>query len=422
GSSASGEFDPRKGEVHFQAKAEGQYALAQGKVGVEQSYPVNNRSEVKVIYREGGHYGDKKEASLGHFQARITASLSGFAGASALMAANVEIDSSRGVPTLRGIAARERSQGGQVDAGIFAGVRAGCEVKGALLWTDVLSEQSDWKTLCEIGKKIEAAAGIGGEFQIRLEFSDTTGKFYMNVHAGIVLGVGASGSFVLEVDPTNIVMMVHYVYKALGDVDFRYLELFDDYTDAFGWYGKLVVYALGTGVNFSFAAAKLVEDGVQPVVDYLNDLAIALSSGFERERVGRELAENIIEDATRDENSVLRHSPPEAKAKLLYVLMYDFWLTPKFSDGTMSKVRAVGLILQSMQGWRDFQETMVRINADCEPVTEAFDENVRKVFDFIGKNANHYRLYRSVLEGQVANLDGPVQLDPFSACRVAGIA
>ena len=37
GAAASGEFDPRKGKVHFQAKAEGQYALAQGKVEVEKS-------------------------------------------------------------------------------------------------------------------------------------------------------------------------------------------------------------------------------------------------------------------------------------------------------------------------------------------------------------------------------------------------
>jgi hypothetical protein len=107
GSSASGEFDPRKGKVHLQAKAEGQYSLAQGKVGVEQSYPVNNRSEVRVYYRVGGWDGERREVSLGHFQARLRASLSGFAGASALLAANVTIDSSNGIPNLKGVAARQ---------------------------------------------------------------------------------------------------------------------------------------------------------------------------------------------------------------------------------------------------------------------------------------------------------------------------
>ena len=309
-----------------------------------------------------------------------------------------------------------------MDGGVFAGIRAGCELAGALLWTDVLSRKSQWQKLCEIGKKVEGAAGLGGEFQIRLEFSDTTGKFYFNVHAGIVFGVGASGSFLLEVDPSNIVQMLHYVYKALGDVDFRHLELFDPVTDAFGWYGRLSVYALGTGVNLSLAAANLAEQGTQTVISFFNDLSIALSSSLDRERVALEFATNIISDNEKGEESILRHSPPEAKARLLFILTDDFWLTPQLFDGTRTKVQAVSLILQSMQGWRDFEETIVRINESAEPFPQQFDENVRRVFSFIGKNLNDYRLYRKVLHGQRANLVGPVQLDPFSACKVCGIA
>ena len=421
GASASGEFDPRKGKVHLQAKAEGQYSLAQGKVGVEQSYPVNNRSEVRVYYRVGGWDGERKEVSLGHFQARLRASLSGFAGASALLAANVTIDSSNGIPNLKGIAARQRGQGVAVDGGVFAGVRAGCELAGALLWTDVLSTQADWKTLCEIGKKVEAAAGIGGELRLRLEFSEKTGKFYFNFHAGVVLGVGASGSFVLEVDPANIVTMIHYAYKAMGDVDFRYLELFDPSTDAFDWYTKLAIYALGTGANLTVSAARMVEQGVSTIDEFMDDLAVALQSNLDRERVGREVAQNIIADDERGEESVLRHSPPEVKAKLLNLLIDDFWLTPKLLDGTFTKVKAVGLILQSMQSWRDFEESMVRINPENEARHDDFEDNVRSVFSFIGKNANHYNLYKRILKNTTANLVGPVRLDPFSACRASGI-
>jgi len=422
GAAASAEFDPRKGKVHLQAKVEGQYALAQGKVEVEQAYPANNRSNVRVYYRLGGPDGERKVVSLGQFQARVRAALTGFAGASALVAANVEVNSSNGIPDLKGTAARKHGQGASIDGGVFAGIRAGCELAGALLWTDVLSKQSHWQKLCEIGKKVEGAAGLGGEFQIRLEFSETTGKFYFNVHAGIVFGVGASGSFLLEVDPSNIVQMLHYVYKALGDVDFRYLELFDPVTDAFGWYGRLSVYALGTGLNLSVAAANLAEQGTQTVISFFDDLSIALVSGLDRERVALEFATNIISDSEKGEESILRHSPPEAKARLLFVLTDDFWLTPQLFDGTRTKVQAVSLILRSMQGWRDFEETIVRINESAEPFPQQFDENVRKVFSFIGKNLNDYRLYRKVLHGQRAHLVGPVELDPFSACMVCGIA
>lgn len=421
GFSGSGEFDPKKGKVHVQAKLEGQFALAQGKIGLEQVFPVNNQSEVKVFYRIGGWDGERKEVSLGHFQARVQASLSGFAGASALLAANVEIDSSNGIPSLKGIAARKRGQGATADGGVFAGIRAGCELKGALLWTDVLSETTGTKTLCEIGKKVEAAAGVGAELQLRLQFNDRTGKFYFNVHAGAVLGVGASGSFVLEVDPRHILTMVHYVYKAVTDVDFRYLELFDDATKAFEWYSKIAIYAIGTGTNFWIAAAKMAEQGAQKVDDFVDDLVIALRSNLGREKIGREIADNLIADDARGPESVMRHSPPEVKAKLLYLLIDDFWLTPKLLDGTFTKVKAVGLILQSMQSWRDFEETMLRINPESEPITSDFEANVQNVFNFIGKNMNHYNLYKHVLEGTTANLVGPVRSDPFLACRVSGI-
>jgi len=421
GVSASGEFDPRKGKVHLQAKAEGQYSLAQGKVGVEQSYPVNNRSEVRVYYRVGGWDGERREVSLGHFQARLRASLSGFAGASALLAANVTIDSSNGIPNLKGVAARQRGQGAAVDGGVFAGVRAGCELSGALLWTDVLSTQADRKTLCEIGKKVEAAVGYGGELRVRLEFSESTGKFYFNFHAGLVLGVGASGSFLLEVDPENVITMIHYVYKAMGDVDFRYLELFSSKTKAFDWYTKLAIYALGTGANLTVSAATMVEQGISTIDEFMDDLALALQSNLERERLGLKVAQNIIADDEREEESVLRHSPPEVKARLLNLLIDDFWLTPKLVDGTFIKVRAVGLILQSMQSWRDFEETMVRINPENESRQDDYEVNVRTVFGFIGKNANHYNLYKRILEDTTANLVGPVRLDPFSACRASGI-
>jgi hypothetical protein len=165
----------------------------------------------------------------------------------------------------------------------------------------------------------------------------------------------------------------------------------------------------------------MVEQGISTIDDFMDDFALALRSNLEKERVGLEVARNIIADDERGEESVLRHSPPEVKAKLLNLLIDDFWLTPKLLDGTFTKVRAVGLILQSMQSWRDFEETMVRINPENEPRQGDLEENARNVFSFIGKNVHHYNLYKRILEDTTANLVGPVRLDPFSACRTAGI-
>lgn len=52
----------------------------------------------------------RKIASLGHLQAVFSASLSGFAGASALIAGNVHLSTADGPPTLKGIASRKNGQ------------------------------------------------------------------------------------------------------------------------------------------------------------------------------------------------------------------------------------------------------------------------------------------------------------------------
>ena len=417
GAAASGEFDPRKGKVHFQAKAEAQYALAQGKVGVEQAFPMNNRSEIRIPYRVGGWDGERRVASLGHFQAAINALLTGFAGASALVAANVEVSTSDGLPKLKGIAARKHGQGAGMDAGVFAGVRGGCEVSGELRWKDVLTEEREWDRLCVIGQKVEGALGGGAELNVRLEFSRATGKFYINVHAGLVFGAGASGSFLLEIETQKILRMLHFVYNALMDVDFRYLELFDRDTEAFDWYRRMSLFALARGLTALEVAQGFADTLVDGVVDYIH----AVFVDRHREQQGSEIAENVVQDITVKDSSVFLHSPPEVKGVILDNILYDWWLTPDiWSDGDI-KIQAVNLILKSFQGWRDFEETVLRMNPQGLARLDEFENNLDRLFDFIGKNKSDQHLFIRGLKDQVAVADRPVRMDPFNVCRICRI-
>lgn len=417
GASAFGEFEPSKGKVHFQAKLEGQYALAQGKVGIEQSFPVNNRSEIRVYYRVGGWDGQRTFVSLGHFQARIKASLSAFAGASALIAANVRIDTSQGVPTMKGIAEGRNGQKANFEGGVFAGVRAGCEVSGELLWKDVLSVQRDWDMLCRIGKKVEAAFGAGAELNVRLLFSEETGKFYFNVHAGLVMGAGASGSFLLEIETKKIMQMLHFVYNALLDVDFRYLELFDQRTGTFDWYQRISLFALSKGLTAVGAAHEFTMNAANGIVTFVNGVFI----GRKREQRGVELAENVVNDFKLGEDSVFLHSPPEVKGTVLDNILYDWWLTPDIWSTNDIKVVAVNEILASFQSWRDFEETVLRMNPEGVAQRAAFQANLDQLFDFIGKSEADQRLFIYQLQNRVAVAGRPVKMDPFDACRICGI-
>lgn len=418
GSSASGEFDPRKGKVHFQAKLEGQFALAQGKVGIEQAFPVNNRSEIQIPYRVGGWDGERRIASLGHFQAAIMASLSGFAGASALIAGNVHVSTTDGLPTIKGIAARQNGQKAEIDGGVFAGIRGGCEVAGELRWRDVLTEAREWDKLCSIGKKVEAAFGAGAEFNIRLHFSETTGKFYCNAHAGLVMGAGAAGSFLLEVETQKIMRMLHFVYNALLDVDFRYLELFDPDTEAFGWYKRMSLFALGRGLTAVAAAHEFSTSLATGLAEYVDDVFV----GRKREQGAAELAQNVVNDLALREGAVFLHSPPEVKGTVLDNILYDWWVTPDIWSSNDIKIRAVSEILASFQSWRDFEETVFRMNPEGIVNRDGFQGNLDRLFEFVGKGKADQRLFIYELRSKVAIAGRPVQMDPFSACRICGIA
>ena len=309
GISGFAEYDPKKGKVHIQGRAEARYALAEGKVTVEQAFPASNKSTIRIYYRVGGWDGERKHALLGHFQANLAITASGFAGASAILAANVHVDSSEGLPKLKGIAARKKGQSAGADAGVFVGVRAGCEVTGELRWQDVLTSEKKWDTLCKVGKKVEVAAGAAAELEIRLMFSRTTGKFYFNFHAGLVLGVGPSGSFLLEIETNNIMKMLHFVYNALLDVDFRYLELFDGDTESFAWYQRVSLLALSKGVSVLEAAQEFTSTSAAVIAQYINNVFV----GRQREQQGAELAQNVTDDLQLRENAVFLHSPPEVK-------------------------------------------------------------------------------------------------------------
>ncbi|WP_409456181.1 peptidoglycan-binding protein LysM [Tamilnaduibacter salinus] len=420
GASALANFDPSEGKVHLQARVDAQYSLAQGKATVEQAYPANNESEIRIYYRIGGWDGERAYETLGHFQARLTITASGYAGASAMLAANVKVDCSEGVPSLKGITAdRSDNQGVDAEGGVFAGVRAGCEVLGALYWTDTLSQQSDWKALCQVGPKVEGAAGVGAESYLKIRFNEQTGKFLLSAHAGIVLGVGASGSFLLAINVGEIIEMVHFIYNTLLEVDFRYVELFDAETLAFEWYSRLSLYALSKGVRLVEAATDFVNSGN---LLSISELVKSFFDGKRREDESLTLASHVLSDLDNTTDSVFLHSPPEVKGPILDKIMYDWWLSPDFNGEEEKKVRAVREIMRSFQGWRDFTETMVRMNPKGEARRTSYDENLDRLFDFVDAEESTRRLFLRDLKDKVAIANRPVQLDPHRVCRTCGIA
>jgi hypothetical protein len=232
-----------------------------------------------------------------------------------------------------------------------------------------------------------------------------------------VLGVGPSGSFLLEVETQKVLRMLHFVYNALMDVDFRYLELFDQRTSAFDWYQRLSLYALCRGLTAVDAAVEFTAIATDRISEVVNDIFV---SG-KRERDGAELAQNIVADIKSKEDSVLLHSPPEVKGAVLDNILYDWWVTPDIWNDNDIKIQAVIEIVNSFQGWRDFEETVVRMNPEGIAERAEFDKNFERLFDFIGKNKSDQRLFIRGLQNQAAIAGRPVRMDPFDVCRMCSI-
>jgi len=177
------------------------------------------------------------------------------------------------------------------------------------------------------------------------------------------------------------------------------------------------LYALCRGLTAVDAATEFAVTAM----DYIRELVNEVFVSRKREREGAELAKNIVKDINSKEFSVFLHSPPEVKGVVLDNILYDWWATPQAWSNNDIKVQAVTEIVNSFQGWRDFEETLVRMNPEGVAQREEFDRNFERLFDFIGKTKSDQQLFIRGLKGQVAVAGRPVKMDPFNVCRMCSI-
>ena len=408
---AAAEFNPSEGKISIQAQAAASFDLAKGQVKAEQVFPVNSESQILVPYYIKGPNGTEiKNVNLGHLQAKLEATLSGSAGASVMLAANVSVDTSAGLPKLKG---QHTGAGGTFEA--FAGVRGGCEVKGALSWADKLTKDSDWKQLCAIGKKVEGAAGIGAEADFTFSFDKKTGKFLLKAHAGLVIGVGALGSFILEVDPKSTITMVHFMYDSLRSVDYRRLSLFDE--KGFIAYQNICLYMIVNSID----TWEEVFDYADDFIEFMTSSISALMKNLDKEEQAYKIAKNINDKGGSKELDVLLHSPPETKAILLDMLLFDPSGIWEWHTDDTEKREACVRILNTIQGEREYLEILSRMNAAGQKNNSDRKIKGDRLFSFLKLSIDQRERFEKRISGRVAPTGAPVNYDPTEACKACGI-
>lgn len=364
GASMSTGFDPIERNAHIAAQASASMSLVEAKGSMSTAWPAEEHTEWKIIYLDDN--GQKQESSLGKFRGKLELEITGFAGASALLAADVQIDMEGGIPRLKGVGGDKYQKAGEdpakLEASAFAGVRADGKLEGSIEWQDTLASKPEWNAICTLGVGAGVGLGLGGKAVLRLKWSPTTGKFYFNVHAGLVAGAGASGEVGAEVDVGEFVTMLHCVYNALLEVDFRHVESIE--IDAFNQLCSFALHGLITGSPIQTAILIFGTQAAEGILEDINRLYRAHNAARDREKLAIQTSENILRDAQQGQTSWLRHAPPEVKGRLLDIVCYDYGFTPldRYTLGANSRESAVLTILESSQSWRDYEETVTRIN------------------------------------------------------------
>lgn len=426
GASLSTGYDPKTMNAHIAAKASASASLIEAKATATTVWPAEDACEWTIRYRDEGK--QIQTQSLGKFRTKVQAELAGFAGASALLAAKVHVDMQEGVPKLRGAggtsAAMSRTNSGEpasAEASAFAGIRADGKLEGSIEWMDTLEETPTWTSLCKLGVGAGAALGLGAEAMAKLKWSPRTGKFFFNVHAGLVVGAGASGEVGAEVDAGEFITMVHCVYNSLLKVDFRHVEDID--STAFEHISNIALYSILTGTSISIAGAKLFKSSALEVKTIVDQFAASRRDEIERESLAIATAQNILADIQNGPSSWVLHATPEVKGRLLDMLCFDygpsFW--DRYTYGFNQRERAILRILEQSQSWRDYQETIERMNQMSEKSSFAFNRSrlatLMRLFPSLKIDVIENRLQR-----KVAVADRPVHMAPhfnFSESRYA---
>lgn len=384
---------PPQSNIHSSASAEGpRFSVAEGAQASAQAslsidlargeveifsvdYPARSTAkEITVHYQN--HAGEMLPMSLGRYSMHLSARAWGYAGASLLLAARIEVTPNGplwGKPALSteeqatrpGAASPPRTvshssthnsalittgrgpsvnvqDGAQASFNLFAGVQAGILLTGALNWappkgTAALrtipgnrvgsietSDANQWLSMAELTGGVGAAIGAGLAGNAMLSLKD--GRLVLKLKASAMAGVGASGEFSFAVSYQGMVELINIYRRELHRNHGRPLDWIDP--EAADLISKInVLSAVGLDAELLLGMTMWVAHRPVMQVDMIMSLYESLLS-----RPGRAggISESIM--TYRDENQ-LRRWCVEAVPAALGPLLLTLTSVPLILDG-----------------------------------------------------------------------------------------
>ncbi|MDR5868672.1 hypothetical protein [Halomonas koreensis] len=311
-------------KASYSAKAEAKFHLVAGELSFG-TFSLPEETSAEPIEVTLHNKGDERR-SLGCYALRLEPVAKGFAGASAVLAAETGLSVDQNGVSLVGLDHATQA-GAAASFKAFAGVGITVQCSVALRWKPprdilqrlpkyaaldelgMLSEPlDDWGELSKATLAAEALAGIGAEADFQIGLID--GKFVLTLKARLVLKGGVGGKFSVELDPDRLDPWMGMLHQALVDNDY---EVVDWITPAaFEGFSKL----------FFMQTMLLVDVGMLALrgLDYVDSLYDDFTRSERAGPIAYALTRPLSRAQENERKAWVQQLPPEALGPLLHVL------------------------------------------------------------------------------------------------------
>lgn len=352
----SASYNPVKEEVHVGGKMESAYSLLEGKASLKAKLPNADGMPLRLEYQD--RKGDLVRLHCGHLRTDVECAIQGFAGACASLAANVKASTAPGNVGITGDA------GGEVFAGGTLKNEAAFSVKWKAAYAEVQDEQGEgpggsiseneqenrdeadkaFKSLLEVKPEIALSAGLGAGFEFKVGLSDNR-RLYMTLKGHLVLGPGAGGGVVAELNGPQIVELIQFVRWSLEQSDFRFLEWID-------------------GQAFSLISLMLRVQAISGD-DLVNLASWPLDRLQDYWRTVQESYLEAVDAANRVVQADVANYTPEAKAEVLHLFSRNASQAKRTNNADFEQMAAAAfVVLSTAGGHREFTEILRRMGQD----------------------------------------------------------
>ena len=396
GGSLSGEIAPLKGNVNIKAEGGVEVAFAEGKVAGNLYLPSKEGLMLywldieQIAAVANGASVDTTRYDLGAVRLACAAELKGVIGVSLAGEVSIgvemkDIDTQDvdgktkpgKMPHIKGTNKKvkrksaanvsgkgddwKNTAGAAASVNFFAGAKGGVGLTGAIEWRNPHNKEKKFEPFASIAPELQGMAGLAGEAKLAIEYVD--GIFRITAHAGLCFGLGAEGTVTLAVGAKQLASFMYWFYYNLLNLGFRNTQIIRDTAFRAGKYLGYLVVAEGRAVTTYFG--RQLDRGF----DTIEDLVGALDTKFRKESETLELAKRVLTNP-----AVLRHTPPESKGMLIYMLTRFGAVSWALDGGGLgnnylpTQRHAVLAVLRQTQTKRDIENVIQHIHPNGEKV------------------------------------------------------